>query len=286
MTTRAFGENGFRWFFGKVVEREKDPLKLGRLKVRVFGVHDDEGLIPDDKLPWATLLTPPYSAASNQVGITPLGAIIGSTVFGFFLDGNEGQLPVILGSLAGIPDNDESKHDLPKLARGTNDLQEIKDGSKVEGELVNEPGSPYGAKYPFNKVFRTETGHVIEIDDTSGQERIHVFHKSGTFVEINNEGTRVDKTIGDKYSVVLKNDNTLVDGDHFLEVKGKSVVLIKGTCSVHVEGDCSISAEGQLDISSDTKINMSAPEIHLNSEDSGSRKGFKNPNVSNSRYGG
>lgn len=307
MTTKALGENGFRWFLGKVVEREKDPQKLGRLKVRIFGLHDDEGRIPDDKLPWATPLTPPYSAASNQVGISPLGTVVGSIVFGFFLDGNEAQLPVILGCLAGIPDDDVTRHDVAKLAREENDLLDQKNNSKIVGTLVTEPGSAYKAKYPFNKVYRTERGHVVEIDDTEGEERLHLYHKAGTFVEIDKDGNRVDKIVGDNYTVVAKNNNVLVEGDCIVDIKGKSIVRIEKTSNILVIGDCVIESKGEMFFKSDKKITMDAPEIHLNPNRIGTViggsggtstisaptaqgkaqfAGFVQPNITRSRYGG
>ena len=43
-------------------------------------------------------------------------------------------------------------------------------------------------KYPFNHVYESESGHVIEIDDTPDYERINVFHRSGARIEINNKG--------------------------------------------------------------------------------------------------
>lgn len=303
MTTKAMGQNGFRWFIGKVVEREKDPLKLGRLKVRIFGLHDDEGRIPNDSLPWATILTPPYSAASNQIGVAPVGAVVGSIVFGFFMDGNEGQLPVILGSLAGIPDNDTTKHDVAKLAREENDLLDAKNSRRATGDLVTEPPSAYAAKYPFNKVYRTERGHVVEIDDTESQERLHLYHRTGTFVEIDKDGNRVDKIVGDNYTIVARNDNVSISGDCLVEVKGKSIVLIKGSSTVRVEGDCSVKSVGEMNLLSDKRIVMSAPEIHLNPDRVGSvigpeptpaptakgkskYAGYVNPNIKSSRYGG
>ena len=42
--------------------------------------------------------------------------------------------------------------------------------------------------YPFNHVYESESGHVIEIDDTPDYERINVFHRSGARIEINNKG--------------------------------------------------------------------------------------------------
>ena len=59
--------------------------------------------------------------------------------------------------------------------------------------------NPYNARYPFNRVNQTESGHVIEIDDTPNGERINIQHMSGSFIEMHpdgpirilNEGTRI-----------------------------------------------------------------------------------------------
>ena len=45
-----YGDN-IRWFMG-IVKDLKDPIKMGRVRVRIFGVHsEDQQEIPDDKLP-------------------------------------------------------------------------------------------------------------------------------------------------------------------------------------------------------------------------------------------
>ena len=52
----------FQYFFG-VVEDRQDPEKLGRVKVRAFGVHtEDRGKIPTSELPWAVPIMPYTSA--------------------------------------------------------------------------------------------------------------------------------------------------------------------------------------------------------------------------------
>ena len=48
---------------------------------------------------------------------------------------------------------------------------------------VETTGTSTGA-YPFNHVYESESGHVFEIDDTSGGERLLRQHKSGTYEEI------------------------------------------------------------------------------------------------------
>ncbi len=56
----------------------------------------------------------------------------------------------------------------------------------------------------------TESGHYIEFDDTKDNERIHIFHKKGTFIEIDASGNVVIKTVGNVTNVVAGNMDTYV----------------------------------------------------------------------------
>ena len=55
----------------------------------------------------------------------------------------------------------------------------------------NEPETSYGAEYPYNKVMESESGHVMEFDDTPGAERVHIAHRSGSFSEWFPSGSKV-----------------------------------------------------------------------------------------------
>ena len=91
------------WWMG-VVEDRDDPEKLGRCKIRIFGLHTENvGLLPTDDLPWAVPMQPITSAATSGVGSTPVGLVPGAWVVGFFMDGAECQQPVIMGTIAGKP---------------------------------------------------------------------------------------------------------------------------------------------------------------------------------------
>lgn len=97
------GISDFVWWYG-VVEDRRDPLYLGRLKVRCIGFHtDNKNDIPTDELPWAQVISPITSSGISGIGTTPIGVLEGSHVFGFFRDGREGQEPVVLGTCVGIP---------------------------------------------------------------------------------------------------------------------------------------------------------------------------------------
>ena len=235
MSTEQMGEEGFRWFLGIVEDIEGDPKQLGRVRVRIHNEHD-EGVETDD-LEWCQVLMPNTSECVGGVGDTP-GLSVGTNVVGFFVDGQEKQLAMILGSYPTIPDMDDSKHALSYLARGKQTL---------EKEVIGpEPASAYGAKYPFNRVIQTKSGHVIELDDTPENERIHIFHKSGTYIEINSQGQIVLKSVADNYEIVKTKKTLYVGGDLNIEAVGTvnitaPTVNIKG--NVNVEGKVTVSED-------------------------------------------
>lgn len=84
----------------------------------------------------------------------------------------------------------------------------------------NEPETPYGKvkgepveeMYPYNKVYESESGHVIEVDDTPGSERLNIFHRSGTFEEFHPNGDKNVKVVRDRYTSILRDDYVHIDG--------------------------------------------------------------------------
>ena len=98
-----FMGKSFVWFVG-VVEDRADPKRLGRLRVRCLGYHTEDLLkLPTADLPWAHMMNPITSATVSGLGQTPLGAVEGSWVVGFFQDGADAQMPIIIGTLPGVP---------------------------------------------------------------------------------------------------------------------------------------------------------------------------------------
>jgi len=134
-----YGNQNFTWWFG-VVEDRQDPEKLGRCKVRIFGYHtDDLSVLPTKDLPWATPMMPITSASTSGVGTAPIGPVEGTWVVGWFLDGEEKQQPIMMGTFAG---KQEKTPTTDKLA--TN--EEIKSGNIVTtstGEAIYDgSGNP------------------------------------------------------------------------------------------------------------------------------------------------
>ena len=97
------GKDGFQWFVG-VVEDRQDPKTLGRVRVRCLGYHTEDLVkLPTKDLPWAHPMNPITSATVSGLGQSPLGAVEGTWVVGFFTDGSDAQQPVIMGTLPGVP---------------------------------------------------------------------------------------------------------------------------------------------------------------------------------------
>ena len=88
-----------RWFIGTVIRVDDDPERLGRVKVRIYGVHpeDPEDCAPDE-LPYASVILPSTEAGASGYGGT-VGLKPSAQVFGIFLDGKNSQMPLILGSI-------------------------------------------------------------------------------------------------------------------------------------------------------------------------------------------
>ena len=254
------------WFQG-VVEDRDDPLKLGRCKVRCVGFHTyNKEILPTEDLPWAHPVAPITSASMNGIGDTPIGPVPGTWVCGFFRDGSMCQQPIMMGTLGGIPQNVSDPNvgfndptgvypkegftgeaDTNRLARNEkiedtvvqakkDELDEMETAAGVGGGTIKEPETPYAAAYPYNKVRQSESGHIIEIDDTEGSERIHIYHKSGTFIEVHPDGSMVRKVRGSNHEVFLADNN----------------IHVKGTCNITVDGDSSILTKGESVIKSES----------------------------------
>ena len=115
LSKNFIGRDGFIWWIGQVPDAkfwkgnipnlpQNKPSDLPgfkyRVKVRILGYHtSDLTKLPDEDLPWALVMLP-TTAGSGSGGnsVTPRFSG-GEFVFGFFLDGDNGQQPVIIGML-------------------------------------------------------------------------------------------------------------------------------------------------------------------------------------------
>ena len=105
---------------------------------------------------------------------------------------------------------------------------------------IESSTNPYNSsQYPFNHVFESESGHIREVDDSPGGERLFTQHSAGGFEEIHPNGTKVVKVIADNYEIIAGDSNVYINGNVNLTIKGTKREFIKGDYILEVEGDMS-----------------------------------------------
>ena len=272
-------------FFIGVVEDINDPLRLNRVRARIFGKHtEDITLLPTGQLPWYNVVMPVTAASTSGVGQT-LGLVQGSWVFGTFIDGPNEQDALILGSLPGestkpVQDGEGFKDpeliypkasgpDTPNVAAQPNalvyknrvaqrvvdipiatrpQLSSLSDEDKPEDKGVStpDPKTYCQPQYPYNKVTQSQSGHIIEQDDTPGYERLSSTHCSGTSTDIIHDGSKIDTIVGDGYSVYSKDNTVYIVGNCNLAVDGDVNVKCGGDYVIDVEGDMVTNVLGNV----------------------------------------
>ena len=145
--SQFLGRDGFRWWIGQVAPREaqKDQTDEGkgwgsRYKVRIMGYHPFTDDLEDVDLPWAMCMLPTTSGSGAANYSTSTMLQQGDVVFGFFLDGDEGQVPCILGHFGQAGGVNNSGEFGGKFEPGTGFTGNIKINPKTE--VVEETGKP------------------------------------------------------------------------------------------------------------------------------------------------
>jgi hypothetical protein len=145
-----------------------------------------------------------------------------------------------------------------------------------------EPQTPYAAQYPYNNVYESQAGHVVEYDDTPGAERMHHYHSSGTFTEVHPKGSEVHKVVGNAWDITLNDKMILVKGnasfnadktlkvkmgkDLEIEVLGDVKMFVNGNMTTEVKGNALHKVGGTYTLASEGNMVIMAPRIDLNPE--------------------
>jgi hypothetical protein len=136
----------------------------------------------------------------------------------------------------------------------------------------SEPETEYGTVYPYNNVVETESGHILEFDDTPGKERIHLAHRNGSFNEWFPDGDKVEKVTKDNYTIVMKDDSVYIMGNCNVTVQGDAQVYVKQDALLKIDGDVQVTVGGNYNetvggtytITSGGNYKVTAPRIDLN----------------------
>ena len=105
LKTNFIGRDGFRWWVGQIPPLSSMGKQVegggwgNRFKVRIIGYHPYSAAeLPDEDLPWAQCLIPTTAGSGAANCVTGVQLQPSDIVLGFFLDGDNAQIPVILAT--------------------------------------------------------------------------------------------------------------------------------------------------------------------------------------------
>lgn len=288
------GESGFYHFYGVVEDRKDNEKKMGRVRVRIFGDHtEDLTELPTEELPWAQVMLSVTDTPNASHNLWD-----GTLVFGYYADGVEKQLPIITGQLGKngetTLDPEGVKTEGFKDQRAVKDCsttdgktdasvgintspvanpdkypdstqKKIRDEKRHKitpsGETLfdyEEPEDEYATQYPFNRASETESGHLVEYDDTPGNERINISHRTGSRVEMLKDGSVIVKTVGNKHDITNGSKNESINGTSNTNVDGSVATQVSGAYTLLVTGGALVVnvAGGDLNLTVNGNVNQ------------------------------
>lgn len=204
------GVDRYYGLYEAIVTKNVDPEQLKRVKVRFTEIGGNL------ESAWAPILSPMSGDGAGLVFIPEVDSYV--TIQ--FMAGDVNR-PVVTGGLWKTPAH---KSQIPVAATKADPAFKGARGQDTTttalGGTIQEPADQRAPTYPSNKVICTEQ-HLIELDDTPGQERISITHKQGkSYIDIYQDGSMV---VGLGKGIYL-----VTGGDAAEHIKGKKDTVIDG----------------------------------------------------------
>ena len=134
----------------------------------------------------------------------------------------------------------------------------------------DQPEIAYGTIYPNNHVYESESGHLLEFDDTADKERIHLYHRTGSSVEYNPNGDRIDIIKGISYNITSSHNLVNIDGRSDISIGGRHKIYINKDGSTDNNYDIQIGPNANINIQVDKgDINMVTKDGKVNVNSAG-----------------
>lgn len=160
-------------------------------------------------------------------------------------------------------EQDEGGWAQPKTEYGRKKGEKIKSKHPCGNCGKNAKGKEFKPRslYPFNKVTQTESGHVIEIDDTPGSERISLIHRSGSNVEYFPNGDVLTQDVRDSYCHVFR--------DQYVHLGGYSSVTVNKGVRILINSDAENNTKEEnvnfdIHIAKNANVNIYLEEGNMN----------------------
>jgi hypothetical protein len=202
LKSNFLGRDGFRWWIGQIPPIGSQGGQASgsgwgnRYKVRIMGYHPySEVDLPNEDLPYAQCLIPTTAGSGAANVATDVKLQPGDVVFGFFLDGDNGQLPVIMGTFGRTSQVPSKDYASPFQAfTGYTDKIKAPNGTLKKGESNEQ-----------NADSQKSPRHVSPKQAASiGKDEVSYFSGIGDVVQLATASSSPVNKIGSEVSNLIK----------------------------------------------------------------------------------
>jgi len=205
-----FGSRRFGLYRG-IIEATNDPLKIGRVQVRIHDLHGDETRTSREVLPWAEV-NEMWSGSYDSGSYSPGSMVVGSGVFLEFEKGNT-NCPIVMGAYRARP---EFAQELRTVSgRRTTDPEEEVDPNATWVPPEKQEETPKDVYFKGDEdptfddtiptktvIFKSPKGHTILVEDKDGEEFLQIIDRAGQVFEMS---CGVASTPGDEEEAIAPN---------------------------------------------------------------------------------
>lgn len=134
-----------------------------------------------------------------------------------------------------------------------------------EGDVWSLPENTHNTLYPHGHVYETESGHIMEFDDTKEAARILLYHRSGSEMEITDKGTKNTLNKDSTYTITEKDKKVYIKGNSDLTIRGRHKIIINADGEADNNYDIQVGPNANVNIQCDKgDINLTSLDGNLN----------------------
>ena len=217
-------------FYKGIVVDNNDPLRRGRVKVKINGIHDNT--VTKESLVWSDVIQPTFLGISGGTGSFSVLQL--NTSVWVQYDNDNFSNPIVVGVLVGGSEGRNGSFDVDLAYKGAKDHPDWATESipyhddatpKANLSKTGTVNTVQDNKYLTTDVIKTPCGHTIEFDNTTNREGIRIRHGNGlSCITLNSDGSIDIKAGSIRFNAI---EDIMLDAGRNIFVRAKKGIYQK-----------------------------------------------------------